>query len=359
MSLTRRSLIATATATAAAAGLGQQPAAQTSSQGSAQRAAALPKIALEEHFIIPSFLDYLLQALPKVTPEEKTTLLRQLADFGDERLSAMDSAGVAKSVLSISGPGVQIEKDTATAIKRAREANDALAKEIARRPSRYAGFAHVAMQDPKAAADELERCVRDLRFCGVMINHHTNGVYLDDPANDVFWERLQALDVPLYLHPGDAFIMPHVLTGVPELDKPVWEWTTETSSHALRLVVTGVFDRFPRAQIILGHAGETLPYELWRLDSRYALTATDRRIKLPPSDYVRRNIAITMSGQFSNVPLQAAVAALGADRVMFSVDYPYEDSAKAGRFMDAAPLADADRIAVARGNAERLLRIGA
>ena len=178
-----------------------------------------------------------------------------------------------------------------------------MAKEVSERPTRYAGFAHVAMQDPKGAADELERCVRDLGFNGVMINHHTNGVYLDDQRNDVFWERLQALGVPLYLHPGDAFEMPHVLREVPELNKPVWEWTTEMSAHALRLVMTGVFDRFPRAQSILGHGGETLPYELWRLDSRYALTATVRRVKRPPSEYVRDNIAITMSGQFSNVPL--------------------------------------------------------
>lgn len=354
MSLTRRSLIATA----AAAGLGSQAAAQATGPA-ATPAKALPKIALEEHFITPPLLDYLLQALPKVTAEEKATLLRRLADFGDERLAAMDAAGVAKSVLSVSGPGVQIEKDTATATRLAAQANDALAAQIAKHPTRYAGFAHVAMQDPKTAADELERCVRDLKFCGVMINHHTNGIYLDATGNDVFWERLQALNVPLYLHPGDAFVMPHVLGGVPELDKPVWEWTTETSSHALRLIVTGVFDRFPRAQVILGHAGETLPYMLWRLDSRYALTETDRRIQLPPSAYIRRNIAITLSGQFSEVPLQAAVAALGAERVLFSIDYPYEDSVTAGRFMDAANLPDAQRLAVASGNAERMLRIKA
>jgi 2,3-dihydroxybenzoate decarboxylase len=315
----------------------------------------LPKVALEEHFVIPSFMDYLLQALPTVTPEAKATMLRRLSDFGEERLAAMDSAGVVKSVLSITGPGVQIEPDTAKATKLAAEANDLLAKQVAARPTRYAGFAHVAMQDPKSAADELERCVRDLGFNGVMINHHTNGVYLDHPSNDVFWERLQALDVPLYLHPGDAFEPPHVLRGVPELNKPVWEWTCEMSAHALRLVMTGVFDRFPRAQIILGHGGETLPYELWRLDSRYALTATDRRVKRPPSEYVRANIAITMSGMFDNVPLQAAIAALGTDRVMFSIDYPYESSEVAGRFMDDAPLSEdiADR--VAHANAEALL----
>jgi 2,3-dihydroxybenzoate decarboxylase len=131
------------------------------------------------------------------------------------------------------------------------------------------------------------------------------------------------------------------------------------SAHALRLVMTGVFDRFPRAQIILGHGGETLPYELWRLDSRYALTATVRRVKRAPSEYVRDNIAITMSGQFSNVPLQAAIAALGADRVMFSIDYPYESSELAGRFMDDAPLSGDVSARVAHANAEALLGLRA
>lgn len=335
----------------------RRPAAAPDLGPTAAPAAALPKIALEEHFITPPLLPYLLPALPKVTEADKATVLRRLADFGEERLAAMDAAGVARSVLSVSGPGVQTEPDAALATRLAAEANDTLAAEIAKQPSRYAGFAHVALQDPKSAADELERCVRELKFCGVMVNHHTNGIYLDAPGNDVFWERLQDLDVPLYLHPGDAVVMPHVLQGVPELEKPVWEWTTETASHALRLVMTGVFERFPRAQVILGHAGETLPYMLWRLDSRYALTDTDRRIKLPPSDYIRRNIAITLSGQFSEVPLQAAVAALGAERVLFSIDYPYEDSTTAGRFMDAAHLPDDQRLAVASANAERMLRI--
>lgn len=315
------------------------------------------RIALEEHFIIPSFLDYLGHAMPRVTQAEHDTLIRRLSDFGEERLAAMDSAGVRKAVLSISGPGVQIERDTATATRRAAEANDALAREVAKRPDRYAGFAHLAMQDPRGAADELERCVRQLGFCGAMVNHHTNGIYLDDPRHAVFWERLQALDVPLYLHPDDAFVKPHVLEGAPELAKPVWEWTTETSTHALRLVVAGVFDRWPRAQVILGHMGETLPFVLWRLDSRYALTATERRVKRAPSDYIRDNFHVTTSGQCSDVPLKAALAAMGEARVMFSIDYPYESSEVAGRFLAEADITQAQRIRVGRDNARALLRL--
>jgi 2,3-dihydroxybenzoate decarboxylase len=314
-------------------------------------------VALEEHFIIPSFLDYLAQGMPNVPAEAKATLIRRLLDFGDERLSEMDSAGVRKSVLSISGPGVQCEPDTATAKRLAAEANDSLADVIADRPDRYGGFAHLAMQDPAAAADELERCIRDLGFSGAMINNHTLGVYLDDVRNDVFWERLTDLDVPLYLHPGDSFRMPYVLEGVPELVKPTWEWTTETASHALRLIVTGVFDRFPRAQVILGHMGETLPFMLWRLDSRYAFTATDRRVKRNPSEYLRDNFSITTSGQCSDPPLLASLASMGTDRVMFSIDYPYESSDVAGRFIESAAVTEDVRALVGHANAEAILKL--
>lgn len=340
----RRALLAASPAAAAAPARGQ--------------GATPGRIALEEHFIIPSFLGYLDHALPRVTDAERATLLRRLADFGEERLAAMDSAGVGRAVLSISGPGVQIEPDTATATRLAAAANDALAREIAKRPDRYAGFAHLALQDPAGAAAELERCVRQLGFSGAMVNHHTLGIYLDDPRYDVFWERLQALGVPLYLHPDNAFVMPHVLRGAPELEKPVWEWTTETATHALRLVVAGVFDRFPRAQVILGHMGETLPFMLWRLDSRYALTETDRRVKRKPSDYIRENIFVTTSGQCDDVPLKAALSALGEERVMFSIDYPYESSEVAGRFMASAEITPEQRRRVESDTARRLLRLG-
>ncbi len=213
------------------------------------------RVALEEHFICPDFLEYLAKGMPRVSPASYDRLIEDLSDFGDKRLAAMDGAGVRLAVLSLSGPGVQVERDAGLAVRRAREANDFLAAEVQRRPDRYAGFAHLAMQDPAAAADELERCVRDLGFVGSMVNGHTEGVYLDDPRHDPFWERMQALDVPLYLHPGDSFQKPYVLEGCDELLKPVWEWTIETSSHFLRLVFAGVFDRFPRLKIVLGHMG--------------------------------------------------------------------------------------------------------
>ena len=180
----------------------------------------------------------------------------------------MDKAGIERAVLALAGPGVQAERDTATAIRNAKAGNDFLAKEIQKRPDRYSGFAHLPMQDAKAAADELERCVKELKFCGAMINGHTNGQYLDHPSLAPFWERAEALGTLIYIHPTDPVSVAPVLQGHPGLRRATWEWTFETGSHALRLVFGGVFDRFPKARLGLGHMGETLPFLLWRFDSR-------------------------------------------------------------------------------------------
>lgn len=317
----------------------------------------MTKIALEEHFIVPSLVDRLIEGMPAVTPEVQRTLVDLLSELGERRLAAMDAAGIELSVLSISGPGVQVEPDAGRAARLAREANDALAEAVARQPKRYRGFAHLAMQDVTGAAKELSRCVRDLGFVGAMVNGHTHGIYLDNPCYDAFWEVMQDLDVPLYMHPEDSHILPHVLTGAPELRKATWEWNMEMSAHFLRLVFAGVFDRFPRLKVVLGHMGETLPYVLWRLDSRAALISGKRPLNLKPSDYLKRNLFVTTSGVFDEVPLIAAVSALGADQVLFSVDYPYEDSASAGRFLDTAAIPDQVREKVGRSNAMRLMNL--
>jgi 2,3-dihydroxybenzoate decarboxylase len=319
----------------------------------------MKKIALEEHFLTPALVPHMRAAMPKVPPEGAEALTNLMLDFGERRLQAMDTAGVDVAVLSISGPGVQAEPDAVLAVKLARDANDALAAEVERRSDRYRGFAHLPMQDVPAAIAELERSIKELGFVGAMVNGHTHGVYLDDARYDPFWERIQALDVPLYLHPTDSFVLPYVLEGAPELLKPTWEWNFETSSHFLRLLFSGVFDRFPKLRIILGHMGETIPYHLWRFDSRAALIAGKRPLKETPSFYLKRNMFVTTSGQFDNVPLMAALAALGADKVLFSIDYPYEDSAIAGQFLDSAPLDAATSEKVARLNAMTILNIRA
>ncbi len=313
------------------------------------------KIALEEHFLCPGFETYWATTVGGVAPHALKQIAARLSDFADSRIAAMDKAGIARAVLSLAGPGVQIERDRAIAVRLAAAANDYLAKEIQKRPDRYAGFAHLAMQDAGAAADELERCVRELGFRGAMINGHTNGQYLDHPSLAPFWERAAALRAPIYIHPGDPVTPSPVLEGHEALRRATWEWGFETGSHALRLVFGGVFARFPDATIILGHLGETLPYLLWRFDSRAKLYGLE--LPRPPSTYIKSNIVVTTSGMFSADPLACAISALGHDRVMFSADYPFESAEEAGHFMDHVALADDVRADIAFNNATRILKL--
>lgn len=314
-------------------------------------------IAIEEAFAIPKFLAR--QPLTKTLTEQHwiDEWNRQLVDFADERIPIMDKYGIELQVLSLTVPGIQGLTDAHQAVIDARVSNDYLADIVAKYPDRFRGFAAVALQDPQAAAQELDRAVTSLGLCGALVNDHTNGHYYDEPQYDVFWSKLEELDLPLYLHPGappaDAW---HVLQGRPELIGPLWTWGAQTAAHALRLVFGGVFDRHPGAKLILGHMGENLPYQLARLDSRY-LRQRNRVLRRPPSEYFGDNISITVSGVWSEAALAGAVQALGAQAVMFAVDYPYEFTEDAVSFFDAAPLTDEQREQIGRGNAERLLRL--
>jgi 2,3-dihydroxybenzoate decarboxylase len=313
----------------------------------------MKKIALEEHFLVPGFEEYWAPTVGNIDRTIYDRMLAQLTDFGDLRLDAMDSAGIERSVLSLSGPGVQIEQEAAVACRKAREVNDLLARKIQERPDRYSGFAHLPMQDPTVAADELERCVNDLGFCGAMINGHTNGQYLDDPMLYPFWERVESLGAPIYLHPADPVSTYPAIAGCDGLKRAMWEWGVETGSHALRLVVAGIFDRFPKVTLLLGHLGETLPYLLWRFDSRAKIYGL--KLKKRPSEYIREHICVTTSGMFSADPLLCSIRALGSSRVMFSVDYPFESTNEAANFIESVPLDDRTRVDVCFNNAEKLL----
>jgi 2,3-dihydroxybenzoate decarboxylase len=326
--------------------------------GTQARAASVAKIALEEHFSTSAAEARGLVARPTSNGAMFSDIERRLRDFGDERLAAMDSGGIDLSVLSLTTPGIQGEKDAATAIRLAMETNDFLAREVQKRPQRYGGFAAVATQAPVAAATELERAIKQLGFKGVLINGQTNGHYLDDQRFLPFWERLHDLDVPLYLHPGDLSDSPAMFAGQPGLEGPVWAWTADTGSHALRLIFSGLFVRFPRLKVILGHMGETLPFLLWRIDNRYELKvgrplAPEER----PSYFFRRNFVITTSGVCDPGPLVESLGALGDDNVLFSVDYPYQDSKQAGVFLDEAPVSDMVRAKIGNGNARRVLKL--
>jgi len=320
---------------------------------------SLRKIALEEAFTAPSTAPYLENTMKVVDPKDRQDFVRLLED-SEQRIATMDAAGIDLFVLSQTSPGVQIEKDPRVAVQRAREANDYLQGQIELHPDRYRGFAHLAMQDVQAAGDELERCVKDLSFVGALINGNTNGVYLDDDRYLPFWERVVELDVPIYIHPADPYVQPYVLEGYSVMQGAVWGWSVDNSCHFLRLLFSGLFDRFPGLTIILGHMGETLPFFAWRLDSRYAaMNDQDKpRLNKKPSDYFRSNLIITTTGVCQDSALQCALAELGEDRVLFSVDYPYEVAQEAAEWIERTPLTDAQREKICSRNAERVLRLG-
>src|SRR5262249_27142650 len=313
------------------------------------------KIALEEHCLTPGFEDYWGPPVVDLPAKKREEFLTRLTDFGELRLGAMDRAGVERCVVSLAGPGVQAERDAGTAIRRARESNDFLAREIAKRPDRYSAFAHLPMQDAAAAANELERCMRDLKFCGAMVNGHTNGQYLDHPSLFAFWERAQALGAPIYLHPADPVATSPALAGHKALRRATWEWGVETGSHALRLVFSGLFDRFPQAQLVLGHLGETLPFLLWRFDSRAKLYGV--KLGKSPSAYIKSNIVVTTSGMCAAEPLNCTIGALGPDRVMFAADYPFESVEEAAHFIDGVALDTQVRSNICFNNAARYFRL--
>lgn len=315
------------------------------------------KIAFEEHFSAVGFGDYSKAFVSQIAPEAAAELNARLSDFDTMRLEEMDKAGIDYVILSQTGPGVQVELDMDVAIARAQENNDFLAAQVARNPKRFGGFATLPMQNPQAAADELERTVKTFGFKGALVNGHTNGVYYDGPAYDIFWERMQELDVPLYLHPFDAYGPTHSYSGHPEIAGATWGWGVETATHALRLLFGGVFDRFPRLKVILGHMGEGLPFQRWRFDSRFAVYPYGVKLQRQPSEYIGTNIVITTSGVCSPAALMGAIAEMGPEAVMFSVDYPYESSAIAADFIEQAPMDDATRALVCHGNAERLFKL--
>jgi 2,3-dihydroxybenzoate decarboxylase len=355
--MNRRDLLKSTTLAAAAAATSSISAAASPAPATPQPAARLGKIALEEHFIHPDFMDYFAETYPNISPGIIQLAPPALMDFGERRLSVMDRHHIDFVVLSLAGPGVQYERDPAVALRKAKFINDFLAAEIQKRPNRYGGFAHLAMHNPADAAAELERCVRQLGFQGAMINGQTNGEYLDLDKYSVFWEHAAALEAPVYIHPGNPVDHPAVYAGHSELWGPVCSWAFETAAHALRLVFAGVFERYPKARVILGHMGETLPFSIWRFDSRWQVcNRGSRTLAQPPSFYIRRNVAITTSGVCSDVSLRCAIDAMGLENVMFSVDYPFEKTDLAAAFIEQARISETERIQVASGNARNILK---
>ena len=316
------------------------------------------KIAVEEHFAIA---ETTAKSARYPTKGYWADLQRQLLDFHDERLAEMDKAGIEMAVLSLNSPALQGLKAAAPAVDLARKANDFLAEQVVKRPDRFAALAALPMQDPDAAARELTRCVRDLGFKGALVNGFSEAgaggegaIYYDGPAYLPFWAQVERLGVPFYLHPRDPLpSRMRAYDGHPWLVGSPWGFAEEASLHALRLIGSGLFDVHPNLQIVLGHLGERIPYDLWRLDHRLT-KVPGLRIKRKMGDYFRSNFFLTTSGHFSTRALMHAAMEVGTDRILFSVDYPFEDNSHAASWFDHAEIAEADRLKIGRLNAIKL-----
>ena len=314
-------------------------------------------ITLEEHYATQALLDapaanaqYDLRAFPP--------LVALLCDIGDGRIAAMDAAGIDVQVLSHAAPSTQ-RLDAATAIPLAKRANDRLNETVRAHPDRFAAFAALPTADPKAAAAELERAVDKLGFKGAMVHGPTNGVFFDDKR---FWpicERAAALDVPLYLHPSlpvkavvDAYYRDY-LDRYPQLQAAAWGYTVETATQGIRMVLSGVFEKYPGLKIILGHLGESLPFSAWRIDmclSRSGQPSTFR-------ETFNRHFWITTSGNFCTPALMCCMMEMGVDRILFSVDYPFVPNPPGTKWMEGLPLSLEDRVKILSGNCKRLLKM--
>ncbi len=229
-------------------------------------------------------------------------------------------------------------------------------------PDRFAAFATLALQEPEKAALEFERCVRQLGFKGALVNGTSNGMFLDHPRFTPFFETAQALDVPVYLHPAPPpdEVKKAYYGGLPGnlefiLSTAGWGWHVETGMHCLRLIVSGLFDRFPKLKIIIGHMGGALPYYIVRADA--FLTQSTTHLKRRVSEYFHEHFYITTSGCFSLPPFLCAFQVVGADRILFSVDYPYDSNTLGRAFLDALPVSAEDGAKISHGNAERLLKL--
>lgn len=332
----------------------------------------LPKVAVEEHFNYltakpghEADID-LARLVKSMDYNEAWSAIvgERLRDFGEHRLPAMDASGIDVCILSHTVPGVQGILDTAEAIAAACDVNDFLAEHvIANYPARFAGFASVALQDPEAAARELERCVTRLGFKGVMVNGYTSGgdgtsgAYLDEPQFLPFWEAASALGVPVYLHPRPA-LEQRIYQGHSQLVGATWGFAPETATHALRLVQSGLLDRLPHLTIVLGHLGETLPYFAWRIQHCFEYNPSDKRLERRLQDYLCENFFVSTSGHFNDQALICALLTIGADRILFAVDYPYEAMGLAADWIERAPISENDRRKIAHLNARTLFKLG-
>ncbi len=321
-------------------------------------------IALEEHFVLPEFMDVWEDAADGHDAADsvlvRTRRVQQVAlDLGEQRIAAMEDQGVDVQVLSLNSPGVQ-DLPAPDAVSMARYANDALAEAVAAHPDRFQGFAAIPTPDPAAAAAELERAVGTLGFAGALINGRTGDLSMDNRVFDDLYQVAQRLGAPIYIHPQapTAAVRDAYYSGLGGLDfvlsSPAIGWHYETGIQFLRMAIGGVFDRFPDLQVILGHWGELVLFyqERWQP----VLEETGLHLQRPLSEVLRENLWVTGSGILSERYFRWAAEVVGTDRIMTATDFPYIDNSggAARTFIDNLPATEAKRTAIASGNWERL-----
>jgi 2,3-dihydroxybenzoate decarboxylase len=314
-----------------------------------------PVIAVEEHYWDAELSKtYVGVESGRPGPQQE-----RLFDLGALRLKEMDEAGIDIQVISHGAPSAQkLPKDGAAALVRG--VNDRLAAACAANPKRFAAFAALPSNDPAAAADELERAVTKLGMKGAMMHGLSGGVFLDDKRFWPIYERAERLDVPIYFHPGlpDARVSEAYYNDYakdfPMVVRAAWGYTVETATTAIRLVLSGVFDKHPKLKVILGHLGETLPFLVWRIDQ--ALSRPGQK-SMSFRDIFCKNFYVTTSGFFSNPALLCTVMEMGTDRILFAVDWPFVMNPPGTAWVDTIPLSDEDKVKILSGNAKKLLKM--
>jgi uncharacterized protein len=318
-------------------------------------------ITLEEHFVTESFLRAT-GSFGGAAPLQLAQLQPKLLDLGAGRIAAMDEAGIDVQILSLASMGFDtLVASSATPL--ARDVNDELAAAVQANPARLAGFACLALKDPDSAAKELERSIQKLGFRGVLLDGTTGGLFLDDPRFTPVFEAAVALNIPVYLHPAPPpeSIFNTYFTGLPAgvghmLSIAGWGWHAETALHTLRLIASGLFDRFPTLQLIIGHMGEMLPMALARTSKALSHVA---KLRQPVAAYFQSNIHLTTSGYFTLPPLRCALDVVGIDRMMFSIDYPFSPTTLGRDYLRELEqtLSPEDLAKLSHRNAEALLKL--
>ena len=337
--------------------------------------AMMKKIDFEAHFYCQHYLDLMhaRKDFPRLTPKTATEvrklwyfndvgqpftddLLNHLMEFGEGRLAQMDKYGIDVQILSLSAPGIeQIEPSTGTAL--ARQVNDDLAQIIRRHPDRYMGYAALSPKEPAKAVDELERAVTELGFKGWNTHSNYGDSYLDDSQYWPILARAEKLGVPIYLHPTVPAI-PQLRTYGFALGGAPFGFGIETAMTLMRLIYSGALDRYPDLKIILGHLGEALPFLLKRVDWAYVRPFdpdSKPALQLKPSDYLKRNVYVTTSGNYYEPAFKCTMEAMGIDKILLGTDYPYEEPEECIQFIESMNLAETDKEKIYWRNSTQIL----